>query len=130
MTSALNIQQRFCTEGSHESVLSERAIQSISNVLATKLVGRGRNWPLFVGASCFAYNTTPHALLGDYSPYELLYGRKPTDPLDLETSIVHDPVNPDIKDFVTSLKERLAEVGQTATELHNKHQQSQAVNRA
>ena len=51
-------------------------------------------WPKHFSLATLAYNTfsTPH--LATYSPYELVFGRKPKLLLDLET-------NPDIKVFGT-----------------------------
>ena len=98
--------------------------------MITKLTGKGKNWPLFIGCTCYAYNTSPHRLLKGYSPFELLFGRKPKDPLNLDSDILEEPIPPTISEYVISLKEKLAEVGQIATELHNKHQLSQSIDRA
>ena len=47
-------------------------------------------WPKYLPLATFAYNTfnTPH--LGNYSPYELIFGRKPRSLLNLDST-------PDIK---------------------------------
>ena len=130
LSKALKIQQRFCTEGSHESILSERAIRTLSDILISKMKGRGKNWPLFVASTTFAYNCSPHTLMDGYSPFELLFGRKPRDPLDLDTDLLASPAPTTIEDYATNLKGRLAELGETVTELHNQHQLTQATERA
>ena len=130
LAKALRIERRFCTIANHESILSERAIRSLSDILITKLEGNGRLWPIFIQCTCFAYNTSPHTLLGGYSPFELLFARKPKDPLNLDTSILVTNMPITVQEYVTTLKARLNEVGQTATDLHNQSQQSQAIDRA
>ena len=47
-------------------------------------------WPIYIALAMFAYNTFSSPNLANYSPYELLFGRKPKLLLDIET-------NPDIK---------------------------------
>ena len=47
-------------------------------------------WPKFLSLATLAYNTFKFPNLANYSPYELVFGRKPKLLLDLET-------DPDIK---------------------------------
>ena len=47
-------------------------------------------WPKYLPLALFAYNTFNTTNLGNYSPYELTYGRKPRPLLNLNS-------NPDIK---------------------------------
>ena len=47
-------------------------------------------WPKYLSLTTFAYNTFNTPNLGNYSPYELTFGRKPKLLMDLES-------NPDIK---------------------------------
>ena len=47
-------------------------------------------WPLYLPLVTLAYNTFNTSNLASYSPYELVFGRKPTLLLDLE-------INPNIK---------------------------------
>ena len=47
-------------------------------------------WPKYLSLATFAYNTFNTPNLGNYSPYELTFGRKPKTLIDLES-------NPDIK---------------------------------
>jgi hypothetical protein len=77
LTKALHIDHHFATVNKHESILSERAIRSISDILVTKLTDHGKNWPLYIHSCVFAYNCSPHTALADYSPYELLFARPP-----------------------------------------------------
>ena len=47
-------------------------------------------WPKYLPFTKFAYNTFNTPNLGNYSPYELTYGKKPRPLLNLDS-------NPDIK---------------------------------
>ena len=63
-------------------------------------------WPKFLPLATLTYNTFNSSNLGNYSPYELVFGRKPKVLLDPET-------DPDIKvsgsyiDYYTLLNKRL-----------------------
>ena len=52
-------------------------------------------WPKYLQLATFAYNMFNTANLGNYSPYELVFGRKPKSLLNLEST-------PDIKVSGTS----------------------------
>ena len=69
--------------------------KSLSNKLTKHLTGLGKMWPDYLPFGTLAHNkyNSPH--LGIYSPYELVFGRKPKLLLDLET-------DPDIKVAATS----------------------------
>ena len=53
-------------------------------------MGLGQMWTTYVSLAMFVYNTFNSPNLGNYSPYELTFGRKPKLLLNVET-------NPDIK---------------------------------
>ena len=63
-------------------------------------------WPKYLSFATFAYNTSNSLNLANYSPYELVFGRKPKLLIDVET-------DPDIKvvgsfkECYTLLRERL-----------------------
>ena len=54
------------------------------------LTNLGQMWPKYLSLATFVYNTLNTPNLGNYSPYELTFGRKPKTLIDLES-------NPDIK---------------------------------
>ena len=58
------------------------------------LTDLGQMWPKYMPLAILVYNTYNSTNLPNYSPYELVFGRKPNVLLDLET-------NPDIKVFGT-----------------------------
>ena len=70
------------------------------------LTDLGQMWPKYLPLATLAYNTFNTPNLANYSPYELVFGRKPKLLLDLET-------NPDIKvlgmykDYYTLMNNRL-----------------------
>ena len=90
----------------HKSLQAEHGIKSLSNILAKHLTGQGQMWHKFLSLATFLYNIFHSPNLGNYSPYELVFGRKPRILIDIE-------MNPDIKvsdmfeDYHTLLTKRL-----------------------
>ena len=54
-------------------------------ILTKHLTGLGQLWPKYLPLAMFAYNTYSSLNLANYSPYELVFSRKPKLLLDLET---------------------------------------------
>ena len=73
-----------------QSLQAEHGIKSLSCILTKHLTNLGQMWPKYLSMATFAYNTFNTPNLGNYSPYELTFGRKPKTLIDLES-------NPDIK---------------------------------
>ena len=90
----------------HKSLQAEHGIKSLSNILSKHLTDQGQMWHKFLSLAMFAYNIFHSPNLGNYSPYELVFGRKPKLLINVET-------NPDIKiagtfkDYHTLLTKRL-----------------------
>ena len=78
----------------HQSLQAKHGIKSLSNILSKHLTKSGEMWIDYLPFTTLAYNTYNSPNLSNYSPYELVFGRKPKLLLDLET-------NPDIKVEVT-----------------------------
>ena len=74
----------------HQSFQAEHGIKSLSSILTKHLTEQGQIWHKYLPLATVAYNTFNSANYGNYSPYELVLGRKPKLLLDLEA-------NPDIK---------------------------------
>ena len=74
----------------HKSLQAEHGIKSLSSILTKHLTGQGQMWHKFLSLVTVAYNTFHSPNLGNYSPYERVFGREPKVLLDLET-------DPDIK---------------------------------
>ena len=67
----------------HQSLQAEYGIKSLSNFLTKHLTNLGQMWPKYPQLATFAYMfNTPN--LGNYCPYELVFGRKPRSLLNLE----------------------------------------------
>ena len=74
----------------HQSLQAEHGIKSLSHILSKHLSSLGQMWTKYLSLTMFAYNTFNTPNLGNYSPYELTFGRKPKVLFNLES-------NPDIK---------------------------------
>ena len=90
----------------HQSLQAEHGIKSLSNILTKHLTDYGQMWPKYLPLATLAQNTFNSYNLGNYSPYELVFGRKSKLLLDLET----DPdikVSGTYKDYYTLLNKQL-----------------------
>ena len=86
----LDIKIKAISPYNHQSLQVELRIKSLTDILTKHLTGLGQMWTKYVSLATFAYNTFNSPYLGNYSPYELTFGRKPKLLLNVET-------NPDIK---------------------------------
>ena len=86
----LNIKIKTITPYNHQSLQAEHGIKSLTCILTKHLTSLGQMWRKYLSLATFAYNTFNRPNLGNYSPYELTFGRKPKLLLNVET-------NPDIK---------------------------------
>ena len=86
----LNIKIKTVAPYNHQSLQAEHVIKSLTNILAKHLTGLGQMWTKYLSLVTFAYNTFNSLNLGNYSPYEFTFGRKPKLLLNVEA-------NPDIK---------------------------------
>ena len=63
-------------------------------------------WPKYLSLAMFTYNTFNTLNLANYSPYELVFGRKPKLLLNLET-MPHIKVSVSFKEYYELLNKRL-----------------------
>ena len=82
------------TPYNHQSLQAEHRIKSLSNILTKDLTNLGQMWPKYHQLATFTYNMFNTPNLGNYSPYELVSGRKPKSLLNLEST-------PDVKVYGT-----------------------------
>ena len=68
----------------------ENGIKSLTRILTKHLTGLGHMGTKYLSLAIFACNIFNSPNLGNYSPYELTFGRKPKLLLNIET-------NPDIR---------------------------------
>ena len=90
----------------HKSLQAEHGIKSLSSILSKHLTGQGQMWHKFLSLATFAYNIFHTPNLGNYSPYDLVFGRRPKILINIET----DPnikVCGTYKDYHTLLTKRL-----------------------
>ena len=78
----LGVKQTFTPAYTPESDRVERVHQTLGNVLRSNDRVDSRNWPIKLTYAVMAYNSTIHRITG-VSPYEAVYGRAPTLPVDL-----------------------------------------------
>ena len=93
MTYLLNkfdIKIRTVAPYNHQCLQAEHGIKSLSTILTKHLTSLGQKWPNYLPLATFAYNMFNTPNLGNYSPYELTYGRKSRPLLNFNS-------NPDIK---------------------------------
>ena len=88
----------------------EHGIKSLSNILKKHLTEKGQMLHKYLPFATFAYNTFNSPNLANYSPYELVFWRKPKLLLDVET-------DPDIK-VLGTLKEYYTLLGKRLQYLH------------
>ena len=90
----------------HKSLQAEHGIKSLSNILSKNLTGQRQTWHKFLSLPTFAYNIFYTPNLGNYSPYELVFGRRPKILFNIET----DPdikISGTYKDYHTLVTKRL-----------------------
>ena len=86
----LGIKIKAVAPYNHQSLQAEHGIKCLSNILMKHLTGLGEMWPDYLPFATLTHNTYNSPNLSNYSPYDLVFGRKPKLLLDLKT-------NPDIK---------------------------------
>ena len=72
----------------HQSLQVEHGIKTLSNILMKHLMEKGQMWHKYLPLAVFVYNTFNSLNLANYSPYELVFWRKPKLFINLETD--HD----------------------------------------
>ena len=82
----LNIKIKTVAPYNHQSFQAEHRMKSLTRILTKHLAGLGQMWTKYLALATFAYNTFNSPNLGNYSPYELTFGRKPKILLNGETN--------------------------------------------
>ena len=93
----LNIKVKTIAPYNHQSLQAKHGIKSLTHILTKHLTGLGQRWTKYLSLATFAYNTFNSPNLGNYSPYELTFGRK-------HKMLINTETNPDIK-VSTNFKE-------------------------
>ena len=103
---SLNIKIKTVAPCNHQSLQAEHGIKSLSTILTKHLTEQGQMWPKYLPLATLAYNTFNSPNLANYSPYELVFSRKPKILLDLETD-ADIKVSGTFTDYYTLLNKRL-----------------------
>ena len=88
--SKFNIKIKTVAHYNHQLLQAGHGIKSLSTILTKHLMNLGEMWPKYLSLATFAYNTFNTPNLANYSPYEIVFWRKPKILLNSETM-------PDIK---------------------------------
>ena len=102
----LGIKIKTVAPYNHQSLQAEHIIKSLSNILTKHLIRSGEMWPDYLPFATLAHITYNSPNLSNYSPHELVFGRKLKLLLDLET----DPdikVSATYKEYYERLEKRL-----------------------
>ena len=94
------------TPYNHQFLQIEHGIKSLSTILTTHLTNLGQMWPKYLPLATFAYNTFNTPNLGNHSPYELIFGRKPRFLLNLDSTL-DIKVSGTFKEYYELLNKRL-----------------------
>ena len=86
----LGIKIKTVVPYNHQSLQAEHGIKSLSTILTKHLTDQEEMWQEYLPFSMYVHNTYNAPNLGNFSPYELVFGRKPKKLLNLET-------NPDVR---------------------------------
>ena len=81
-----NIKIRTVAPYNCQSLQAKHGIKFLSTILTEYLTQLGQMWPKYLPLATYAYNTFNTPNLGNFSPCELAYGRKPTPLLNLDSN--------------------------------------------
>ena len=72
----LGITTKMVGPYNHKSLQAEHGIKSLLSILSKHLTDQGQMWHKFLSLATSAYNIFYTPNLGNYSPYELMFGEK------------------------------------------------------
>ena len=81
-----NIKIKKVAPYNHQSLQAEHCIKSLSTNLNKLLTTLSHMYPKYLPLGTFAYNTFNTPNVGNHSPYELVFGRKPRSLLNLDST--------------------------------------------
>ena len=112
---ALKIDVKCISPYNHCCLKTERYIQTINNLITRHLKDKGREWPLFITSCSFTMNTFVSTTTG-FSPYELVFLKKPPDILNLYYRPL-ETIAKGYRDYCLKLRAKLDNVSSFITEL-------------
>ena len=126
MCSLLSI-EKICTTPYHPQTngSAERVHQTLQHMIGKLDLEKRRKWPAHIGSIIIAYNST-RSLVTGYSPYYLMFGRRPRFPIDvLFPTHRMQMLTHTIDEYIASLYDRLWESLAIAQECAVKETQRQ-----
>ena len=102
----LDIKIKTFAPYNHQSLQGANGIKSLSTILTKHLTDLGQMWPKYLSLTTFAYNMFNSPNLANYSPYELVFRRKPKILFNLDTT-PDTKVSSTFKDYYELLNKRL-----------------------
>ena len=102
----LNIKIKTVAPYNHQLLQAEHGIKSLTRILTKHLTGLSQMWTKYLALATFAYNTFNSPNLGNYSPYELTFGRKPKLLLNTEANL-DIKVSRNFKEYYELLNKRI-----------------------
>ena len=102
----LNIRIKTIVPYNHQSLQAEHSIKSLTCILTKHLTGLGQMWTKYLSLATFASNTFNSPNLGNYSPFELTFDRKPKLLLNTEKN-PDTRVSTNFKEYFELLNKRL-----------------------
>ena len=120
----LNIDKKVISVENHGSLHVERHIRTLSDFLKVNLNQLGNDWVRYVSTTCYAYNSFSSPTLGNYSPYELVFGRTPPS----LTNLTFNPMSglsQTYEEYVDHLKKKFQNISRTMLSLQRKSQDKQ-----
>lgn len=122
---ALKINIKCISPYNHGSLKTERYIQTINNLITRHLKDKGKEWPLYVTSCCYGMNTYVSKSTG-FSPYELVFLKKPPDILNLYFAPLQT-VAKGYRDYCIKMRAKLENVSNFIMELKTFQQNKQAL---
>ena len=126
LCSTLGIQQKLISVGNHGSLMAERQIRSIADLIKSNLNIYGKSWTQFVSTSVYTYNSFSSAHLGGYSPFYLLFLRQPAQLAGLHFKPC-DGLSRSHKEYVEHLQQKFQNVSRCMLQLQEHQQLAQNV---
>ena len=87
LLSKLDIKIKTVAPYNHQSLQAEHGIKSLSTILMKHLTNLDQMWPKYLSLATFAYKTFNIPNVANFSPYELIFRRKPKTLLNVETTL-------------------------------------------
>ena len=119
----LDIERYLVSVENHGSLKTERYIGSLQDMYLKFLTGTGTNWFHLLPAITMSHNITVNSRTG-YSPYELVFGRKPPTP----GLFMINPANSELVtygQYNSTLKERFGQLSKFMLDYRSRQQELQ-----